>query len=737
MTPAESLTITVGGGGAGGTGQVGSPAAGTGGGTTTPTAGGGAGGTGTTDGSNGGGGGGYAAVQRGATFLVQAGGGGGGGGTGDGGSPAGGAGGAGGGTSGVAGSRVGSGGFGGGAGIGSGGAGGATGGASGSANTGGNGAPDLADGGGGGRYGGGGGGSATDLSGGGGGGASSLVTGTNTTETAGSGTTPGNNIDPDYAASAGVGAAAGTNGNAGRIVLIPSSSGPTGPVAHWTLDEGSGQTAADSTANNNDATLGSSGVADANDPSWSCVTGGNALDFDGLDDYADAGTDASLDMGSGDFTLAAWVQTTATDSPVIAGKGGDSTGGKRYVLRVAAAGELRVIIDDNVTKGEVVSAVAGYNDGAWHHVTGVRDGTNLRLFVDGTEDANSPLDITGIGSLDSPRVFSIGSIIDEPTVLQSRFFDGLIDEVRLYDRALSSPEISALAATAPSSCVTAAVSGTITASVTENEIVTGGETLAITLTNDTWVAAGGTFDAQRQNIIDGLDSAQAEDTGWDAVVKAGLSVTDVVRTSNTVVTVTLPTFASYDITATETITATIPATAVTGGNAIVATPTFDIGTAVAAPDLQQIHYRWRNDDGGESDSSCNQTKQIFTTESAFVVPAGCDEITVKAWGAGGGGGGANAANGGRGGGGGFAQSTISVTGGESLTVEVGGGGAAGSAGNGQGGAGGGGLPNTGGGDGGTSVGGTGGGGGGYAARQAGKHVPDSSSGWRRRWRRKR
>ena len=154
-------------------------------------------------------------------------------------------------------------------------------------------------------------------------------------------------------------------------------------------------------------------------------------EFDGLNDYVDAGTDTSLDMGSGDFTLSAWIQTTATDSPVIAGKGGDGTLGIRYLLRVGPLGELRVIIDDEPNKVELVSAVTGYNDGFWHHVVGVRDGTNLRLYVDGTADVNSPSDITGVGSLDSPRVFSIGSIIDEPTVLQSRFFGGLIDEVRV------------------------------------------------------------------------------------------------------------------------------------------------------------------------------------------------------------------------------------------------------------------------------------------------------------------
>jgi hypothetical protein len=87
------------------------------------------------------------------------------------------------------------------------------------------------------------------------------------------------------------------------------------------------------------------------------------------------------------------------------------------------------------------------------------------------------------------------------------------------------------------------------------------------------------FASVRQSIINGIDSAQAEGTGWDAVVKAGLAVTAVVRTSDTVVTITLPAFATYNVTAQETITATIPSTAVQSGLAIVATPTFTVDTA--------------------------------------------------------------------------------------------------------------------------------------------------------------
>jgi hypothetical protein len=89
------------------------------------------------------------------------------------------------------------------------------------------------------------------------------------------------------------------------------------------------------------------------------------------------------------------------------------------------------------------------------------------------------------------------------------------------------------------------------------------------------------FDDVRQAIISGLDSAQSEGTGWDAEVKAvgKLEITDVVRTSNTVVTVTLSAQSAYNITAQETITATIPAAAVLFVEAVVAAPTFTIAVA--------------------------------------------------------------------------------------------------------------------------------------------------------------
>ena len=125
----------------------------------------------------------------------------------------------------------------------------------------------------------------------------------------------------------------------------------------------------------------------------------------------------------------------------------------------------------------------------------------------------------------------------------------------------------------------AVLSGTITASTVAADIVAGGKTIILTLTGDTWVNAD--FNNQRQNIIDGMTSAQSEALGWNNVVKVLQGVAGVVRTSDSVVTITLDAQATYLITAQETITVTIPATALVLNLAVVAAPTFTVDTAAA------------------------------------------------------------------------------------------------------------------------------------------------------------
>lgn len=154
---------------------------------------------------------------------------------------------------------------------------------------------------------------------------------------------------------------------------------------------------------------------------------------------------------------------------------------------------------------------------------------------------------------------------------QYPFPDGSVTQP---DRQVTAFMYSGIASTPPAA--TAAITGTIFGA-TEADIRAGGRTIIITLANDSWVAAGATFNAQRQNIINGLTSAGSELLGWNNVVKALQSVAGVVRSSGTVVTITLDAFPTYDITANETITDTIPASALTTSlTAVVGIPAFTV-----------------------------------------------------------------------------------------------------------------------------------------------------------------
>jgi hypothetical protein len=158
--------------------------------------------------------------------------------------------------------------------------------------------------------------------------------------------------------------------------------------------------------------------------------------------------------------------------------------------------------------------------------------------------------------------------------------DVWIDNFLVRKWTATEPTWSSFGAESIPSC---ALTGTVTTAV-ESNIVAGGKTIVLTLTNSTWVDSGAVFNAIRDDIIAGMDSAQSEAVGWDAVYKAnpaGVYDTDVVRTNDTVVTVTMSALATYSITADETITVTVPTAALVTTAALVASPTFVITNGIA------------------------------------------------------------------------------------------------------------------------------------------------------------
>ena len=162
----------------------------------------------------------------------------------------------------------------------------------------------------------------------------------------------------------------------------------------------------------------------------------------------------------------------------------------------------------------------------------------------------------------------------------------------------------------------AAITGTITTGTIESDIVTGGKTIIVTLTDDTWIAAGtgpiGTT-AQSNALLASIDSAQAEAAGWDAVVKANFVSGDLVRTSDTVATITVGAEAAYAIAAQETITFGDIANAILTTSATDVTPTtntFTIDFVATTPAF---------DFSGAANVFKNNTGGILASETGVIV----------------------------------------------------------------------------------------------------------------------
>lgn len=125
--------------------------------------------------------------------------------------------------------------------------------------------------------------------------------------------------------------------------------------------------------------------------------------------------------------------------------------------------------------------------------------------------------------------------------------------------------------------ISVALTGTaIAGGVLESEIVAGGETLIITVTGDQWVPSAGDNNAITTAIIAGVTGSVSGGTGFTAQVGGAMAHGDVVRTSDTVLTITLPAAASYAITGNETVTVAIPASALKKGMTPTSSPTFVI-----------------------------------------------------------------------------------------------------------------------------------------------------------------
>jgi hypothetical protein len=183
--------------------------------------------------------------------------------------------------------------------------------------------------------------------------------------------------------------------------------------------------------------------------------GGNALQLKKAG-YVDLGNRPALDFGTTDWTVTAWYKnlmsgTTDADKGTIFGKGGDNTGGIRYALIMSetTSGVVSLVTDDDVTK-YAVDSTSVTNDDEWHFVAGQREGTALRIYIDGRLEKTVAVDAAYSLAGTSSHNAYIGAMTYEVDDTLYKFYNGLIDDVRVYNKALSDGEILGLAGrTAP------------------------------------------------------------------------------------------------------------------------------------------------------------------------------------------------------------------------------------------------------------------------------------------------
>jgi len=212
---------------------------------------------------------------------------------------------------------------------------------------------------------------------------------------------------------------------AGQWLDVDSSR--EGIVAHWKLD-----------GNAADPVGGNHGIVHGN-PVWTIGQFDGALYFDGDGDYVDCGNDSSLNL-TNNFSISAWLNSDNTGPVLPICKGNVpawESGGAYSILCIPSNGILAFYVRDssNTEYGYATTAVS-LNE--WTHIVGTFSNGDIIVYKNGSFAAEGNLGAPTIHCNDGS--FAIGAEGDG-----GMSFDGVIDDVRIYDRALSEAEVEAIA----------------------------------------------------------------------------------------------------------------------------------------------------------------------------------------------------------------------------------------------------------------------------------------------------
>lgn len=218
------------------------------------------------------------------------------------------------------------------------------------------------------------------------------------------------------------------DGNVENIAVVPNIDGLIG---YWSFNDGSGIIATDSSVNKWHGS-----IVDNEGDQWTIGRFGEGLQFDGVNDYVSISDSADFEFGSGDFTINFWFNSkNAASGQRILTKGFDNSnkdpwhfylGGNEIHLYMSSNGGNWDVHDGVIVSDKIFNNI-------WYNIALTRNGSTFRFFVDGSQ-VNSFT--SSLSLVDNSQPILLGKWGSE-----AANFNGIIDEVVIYKKALTESEI--------------------------------------------------------------------------------------------------------------------------------------------------------------------------------------------------------------------------------------------------------------------------------------------------------
>ena len=218
------------------------------------------------------------------------------------------------------------------------------------------------------------------------------------------------------------------------MALFPTPTIDPGLAGYWKFDEETGNTVADSSGKGNNGTWNGTGSY------WADGKIGKAGNFNGVDNYVrlKALTGSSVDIDTNPVSISVWINTNSvTSQKAILFRGtsdGIGAGGEGYGVWVNSNGKINA----GSAAGGNFDSVDTISANTWYHIVAITNGTNSKIYINGIDKTPTGVNISIVPS---NKDLIIGAARNKSDTAFGKFFSGKIDNVRIYNYALSPQQV--------------------------------------------------------------------------------------------------------------------------------------------------------------------------------------------------------------------------------------------------------------------------------------------------------